>query len=75
MSAPPFNKSVDRRGDNGGENMSLRLPPDLVEFVERQAVEQCNSRNGIIRLAIVKFREAVEGAMAQGDSSNPEWKR
>jgi hypothetical protein len=64
-------------GDSFGERtetMSLRLPVDLAQFVERQAIEMCNSRNGIVRLALVKFREAVEGQNVQfgGEETEPE---
>lgn len=46
------------------ENITVRLPEDLAEFVERMAKEACNTRSGIIKLAVVKLRQAVEAEAA-----------
>lgn len=38
--------------------MSLRLPVDLAKWVDEQAEDLCNSRNGIVKLAITKLKAA-----------------
>lgn len=54
------------------ETFSVGLPLDLAEFVERQAQLQCNSRNGIFRLALTRLREALEGEGRSAQESQPE---
>lgn len=46
--------------EDGNLRITFCLPPDLAEFVKRQAAENENSTSGIIRLAVKKYREAVE---------------
>lgn len=41
------------------EYLTVRLSPDLVEFVESQAAAMCNSKAGIIKFALTKLRESL----------------
>lgn len=41
------------------EYLTVRLSPDLVEFVETQAVAMCNSKAGIVKFALTKLRESL----------------
>jgi predicted transcriptional regulator len=45
-------------------NITVRLPDDLNEFVEKLAAEMCNNRAGIVRLALTKLRASVSVAEA-----------
>ena len=49
--------------------MSLRLPVDLANWVESQAKDLCNSKNGIVKLAVTKLKAATEQAQTQPQDS------
>ena len=51
------------------EYLTVRLSPDLVEFVETQAVAMCNSKAGIVKFALTKLREALAQQEAQPEAS------
>lgn len=55
--------------------ITLRVPADLMEFIEGQAKAQCNTRAGIVRLALAKFRDSRsrhEGGPGPGGVPNPQ---
>lgn len=41
-------------------SVTIKLPQDLVEFIDSVAKEQCNKRSGIVRLALTNFRKATQ---------------
>lgn len=62
-----------RQTDTDEGVITIRIPADLMEFIEEQAREQFNTRAGICRMALAKFREAVQAnkAAGEGESSEP----
>lgn len=40
--------------------LTVRLPNDLIQFVESFALAQCNGKSGIVKLAITKLKESLE---------------
>lgn len=40
-------------------NITVRLPDDLNEFVEKLAADMCNNKAGIVRLALTKLRASL----------------
>lgn len=42
------------------EFITIRIPADLAEFVNQQAVAMCNTRAGVIRYAVTQLRQALE---------------
>jgi predicted DNA-binding protein len=59
MSTPPSKPS--------DHNLTVRLPSEMHEFVEKLAKQMCNTNAGIVRLALTKFRE---GMQAGRDAAN-----
>ena len=54
-------------------SVTIKLPQDLVEFIDSVAVDQCNKRSGIVRLALTNFRKATQAAEeAQAQQEAPE---
>jgi hypothetical protein len=62
--------------DNSEEGtITLRVPADLMEFIEDQAKAQFNTRAGIVRLALAKFRDSRshhEGGPGPGGVPKPQ---
>lgn len=44
---------------NDPNNITVRLPDDLNQFVEQMAAEMCNNKAGIVRLALTKLRASL----------------
>lgn len=59
--------------DSVSEFITIRIPGDLAEFVNRQADAMCNTRAGVIRFALTQLRRAVEAEEgATSKSEQPE---
>lgn len=48
--------------------ISTRLPRELVEFLDSAKEDLCNSRVGVIRLAVTQFRKSYEAAAVAAKS-------
>ena len=54
-------------------SITVKIPQDLVHFIDSVALEHCNKRSGIVRLALTHFRKATEeaeGHEAAAEESN-----
>ncbi len=55
--------------DDTTVSLTVRLPVDLIQFVEGQAKAQCNSKAGIVKFALTKLREGLEpGTVVDADA-------
>ena len=66
MSAPMSEPVISPPAES--EYLTVRLTPDLVEFVESQAAAMCNSKAGILKFALTKLRESVAQQAAQPEA-------
>jgi predicted transcriptional regulator len=62
--------ATDVKPPNDPNNITVRLPDDLNQFVEQLAAEMCNNKAGIVRLALTKLRASItEPAKAQPEEA------
>lgn len=51
---------VEPTEEKASETFSIRLPQDLADFVKSQAKALEHTQNGVFRLAVRRFKQAVE---------------
>jgi len=58
---------------NADVTITIRVPQDLLDFIDDQARTLCNTRSGIARFALTKFMEAAtSGVGAANPVGQPE---
>ena len=55
---------VDDRGDAVMRPATFRLPPSMLEWLERAAGRDREGKSGIVRRALQEFRERHQGSIA-----------